>query len=425
MDVATVRIFNSALHPFQAPPFDDPEVFEKSEGFTLQNGYVKAQFDSFGMLQAITTLTDNVMTDVKLGFARYTTHKSGAYLFLPNGPAKPIPISDPPLIRIIEGKIMSQVQVHLPWVLHIVTLFSSPGWFGFPLQGQLAVVRDMISRTLLVSAGPDGIGIKIENVVDVRKMRNEEVVMRFTTGIQSGQDFFTDLNAFQMIRRRRQVPKLPIQANYYPMPSMAYIQDSTSRLSIISKQPLGCTSLESGQLEVMLERRLAQDDELGVGQGVLDNRVTSETFYLLLERKTQGCTSDEPKGDSAASYPSLPALSLRDALINPTYRLLYASNTKSLMSHSYTPVGKELSCDIDVVTLRTMLKATLKPADEVVMVLHRQGFNPCFKPFGLTCSTNGGTVSVFVSLHSALILCNGSSTRFNETYSLFAPTICS
>ena len=60
-----------------------------------------------------------------------------------------------------------------------------------------------------------------------------------------------------MIKRKR-YDKLPLQANFYPVPSMAYIQDKTSRLSLISGQPLGGSSAVSGALEIMLDRRLMQ-----------------------------------------------------------------------------------------------------------------------------------------------------------------------
>ena len=60
-----------------------------------------------------------------------------------------------------------------------------------------------------------------------------------------------------MIKRKR-YDKLPLQANFYPVPSMAYIQDKSSRLSLISGQPLGGSSAASGALEIMLDRRLMQ-----------------------------------------------------------------------------------------------------------------------------------------------------------------------
>ena len=45
---------------------------------------------------------------------------------------------------------------------------------------------------------------------------------------------------------RRHHLKLPLQANFYPMPSQAYIQDSHHRLTLHTAQSLGVSSLESG-----------------------------------------------------------------------------------------------------------------------------------------------------------------------------------
>ena len=121
-----------------------------------------------------------------------------------------------------------------------------------------------------------------------------------------------------MIKRRR-YSKLPLQANFYPVASMMYIQDKMARLSIISRQPLGGTSSDSGQVELMQDRRLEKDDQRGLMQGVMDNKVTQLHFLLLLEFRTSGCEV-EP-GDSQASYPSLVGQAVRHMLLNPLYRL--------------------------------------------------------------------------------------------------------
>lgn len=52
-----------------------------------------------------------------------------------------------------------------------------------------------------------------------------------------------------MIKRQR-FPKLPTQANYYPLPAAGYIEDKKVRLTVVTGQPLGASSMASGQFEV-------------------------------------------------------------------------------------------------------------------------------------------------------------------------------
>ncbi len=69
--------------------------------------------------------------------------------------------------------------------------------------------------------------------------------MRIQSSVDNKEVFYTDLNGFQLTRRKT-YSKLPLQGNFYPMPSMALLQDANVRLTLCSRQPLGVASLRPG-----------------------------------------------------------------------------------------------------------------------------------------------------------------------------------
>lgn len=50
--------------------------------------------------------------------------------------------------------------------------------------------------------------------------------------------------------RRKYLTKIPLQANFYPLPSAAYIEDQNARLTLLTSTSLGVAALTPGQIEV-------------------------------------------------------------------------------------------------------------------------------------------------------------------------------
>ncbi|XP_064645074.1 alpha-mannosidase 2-like isoform X2 [Lineus longissimus] len=366
---STVTMYNVNSHmAYNSGPFSIVKKL-KGETFSLENPYVKAEFNGGnGMLTAITNLEDHQRTETNVQFLKYGTRngreKPGAYLFLPDGEATPLAYTRP-FIRVVKGPLLQEAHVFLPHVEHIVRLKNSPGI--------------------------DGMAVEVHNIVDIRGTVNMELAMSVQTSIRNkDKEFFTDLNGFQMIRRKKQ-DKLPIQANYYPLPSQAYLQDDEARFSILTAQSLGVASLKQGQIEVMLDRRLNQDDNRGLGQGVLDNRRTPNKFLFLAEKKqTNKKPSPLPVG-----YPSITSHLLANQLVHPVFVLPQNPDASAAnLVRIYKPLERDLPCDIHLLNLRSMQNAEsnpdirFRPKETAALLLHRLGFDCQYPGKGLKCEVS-------------------------------------
>uniref|UniRef100_A0A674DTE8 mannosyl-oligosaccharide 1,3-1,6-alpha-mannosidase n=1 Tax=Salmo trutta TaxID=8032 RepID=A0A674DTE8_SALTR len=309
---------------------------------------------------------------VQIQFVTYGTRsskdKSGAYLFLPDGKAKPYSQKEPPVVRVVEGPLFSEVVSLYQHFQQTICIHNVPG--------------------------VDGLSLDVTTMVDIREQSNKELAMRLVTDIQSDDTFYTDLNGFQMQPRRRLL-KLPLQANFYPMPSQAYIQDSQHRLTLHSAQALGATSLESGQLEVILDRRLMQDDNRGLGQGLKDNKKTANRFRLLLESRSTG---NKVVDSGPTSFPSLLS-HLTSATLNHEVLALPVLPKKRGIPplHTFAPLTGALPCDFHVINLRSIQhQDTHSPSPYTALILHRKGLdcgletpNP-----GFNCTTTEGQLGL-------------------------------
>jgi len=74
----------------------------------------------------------------------------------------------------------------------------------------------------------------------------------------------------------------PVSGNYYPINTKAFIQDVEKdvQFTVITDHSQGGTSLKSGQLEIMVNRRLTHDDGRGVGEPLNEDIVVRGKYWL-------------------------------------------------------------------------------------------------------------------------------------------------
>ncbi|XP_025163446.1 alpha-mannosidase 2 isoform X2 [Harpegnathos saltator] len=353
---ANVTIFNTDISSLPSVPgFSHLTVLPHTQEFSItQLPELSASFGKSGLLKALKV--GNTTFPVHLDFVKYGTRgsgkdKSGAYLFLPDKPEPDLVFVDSrTIVHLVTGPILSKVFVELSHVRHTCTLFNSPG--------------------------SDGLGLHILNEVDIAETQNYELAMRLNTDIASGDQFFTDLNGLNMIRRQR-FPKLPTQGNYYPMAASAYIEDKRVRLTVTTAQPLGVASMASGQLEIMQDRRLLQDDNRGLGQGVMDNLLTNHMFTLILEKRETNCPSAVPPANHPAGLLSLSNHLALEELLHPVVAL-HPHNSLPFDLHAhFSPLRYDLPVDLSIISLRVF------PIPEgagkgIGMVLHQPALDTCF-----------------------------------------------
>ncbi|KAI1703098.1 alpha-mannosidase 2 [Ditylenchus destructor] len=314
----------------------------------------------------------NISRNIKMSFMQYgvrpvddnlsvipghDTH-SGAYLFLPDGPARPLSNIDTSYV-IIRGPVRNSVVVKhsgpVP-ILHAVNL----------------------------DIGSDS--LQIHNLVDIRNQSDFELIMRMETNDATKKpltDFYTELNGLQMIHRKR-YKRLPLQAHFYPMPGAAILQNGQERLTVIGRQPLGVASLKPGQIEIVLDRRLAHDDGRGMGEGVMDNRLTESRFRLMLEPIKVDSTVNSAKNLNFSKFPKsadtayLSLAAHQNSLIlnhplmtlisNAKFNISGEDQLKTGISHNKQEIPSSMSllngslpCDVHMVAFRTLSQPTVYP----------------------------------------------------------------
>ncbi|KAH8328536.1 hypothetical protein KR067_010551 [Drosophila pandora] len=229
---------------------------EESSELVVENSLIKLVFDTTtGVLKTVEMngITENIQQSFGIykGFrgnnGEAQNRSSGAYIFRPDGNIEIL--SDKVELSVYDGTKVKEVHQHFnEFVSQVVRIYDGINRVEFEWLVGPIPIDDEVGR---------------------------EIVTRFTTNIASNGKFYTDSNGREMLERDRNKRENfdadmteSVSGNYYPVTAQISIQDDKKRITLLNDRAQGGASLKDGELELMLHRRLLNDDAFGVGEAL-------------------------------------------------------------------------------------------------------------------------------------------------------------
>jgi len=194
--------------------------------------------------------------------------KSGAYIFRPN--SSELYGFDPsfePTLEIIDtGDLVTEIRQQVSsFASHIIRLYADES---------LIEVEWTAGSIPIDTPWFDPVAYDTNTSKPLPNNWGKEVILKFSTGLLTDAKFSVDSNAREMIERVRDKrgptypdPYLisePIAGNYYPSTYIAALYDENASFSVALDAAAGVSSIQDGALEVMVHRRIQDDDSRGV-----------------------------------------------------------------------------------------------------------------------------------------------------------------
>ena len=127
----------------------------------------------------------------------------------------------------------------------------------------------------------------------------------------------------------------------------------------------------------MQDRRLLQDDNRGLSQGVMDNLLTFHQFTLLFEKRQESCLQAIPPIEHPAGLLSLGGHLALEDLLHLVVALHPRPTVQIDLNPTFSPLGSNLPVDLSVVNLR-VISIPDGAGKGVGLTLHRQALNLCW-----------------------------------------------
>ncbi|KAK7410985.1 hypothetical protein VNO78_02279 [Psophocarpus tetragonolobus] len=178
-----------------------------------------------------------------------TAQASGAYVFRPHGSPSTIKSNGKTPLTVFRGPIVHEVHQKIKsWIYQVTRLYKG---------------KEHAEVEFIVGPIPIGNG------------KGKEIATEINTNLASNKTFYTDSNGRDFIERVRDYRKdwhlevnQPVAGNYYPINLGIYLKDKRKEFSILVDRAVGGSSIIDGQLELMVHRRLVEDDSRGVSEAL-------------------------------------------------------------------------------------------------------------------------------------------------------------
>lgn len=251
--------------------------------FSLSNGVYELTFDpSTGLMTTITNMKSKLTTSLEISWGWYNSsvggctpggygcdkQASGAYIFRPNSSTVFFPGPQVvPSLQVVKGPVVTEVhQTFSNWATHVIRLIEGANHVEVEwTAGPIPVDTPWLSAT------------EIHHGKDRHRFDKwgKEVIVKYKSGLETSGTFFTDANGREMVKRQYNArgpsyPTLevnePVAGNYYPVNTMIAVQDKAkgAEFVVVTDVTQGGASLASGEVELMVHRRLQADDSRGV-----------------------------------------------------------------------------------------------------------------------------------------------------------------
>ncbi|XP_002133316.2 lysosomal alpha-mannosidase [Drosophila pseudoobscura] len=234
-------------NPKKAHTIKKVEPHAEDSDTVVQNSLIKLVIDNkSGRLRTVEM--NGVSENIEQNFGVYKTRASCAYTFRQDGDIEVV--QDNVEFTVYEGDLVKEVHQQMnEWISQVIRIYEGVNRVEFEwMVGPIPIV--------------DNVGM--------------EIVTNFRSEISSNGVFYTDSNGRELMRREKDkredftsdLSRQPISGNFYPVTSRLALQDNEKRLVLLNDRSQGGASLQNGQLEMLLHRRLMFNDGGGVGEAL-------------------------------------------------------------------------------------------------------------------------------------------------------------